>query len=63
VLGPVGQSAADRAIRTPWGGDALVAAAVDQGGEHVVEHHPIRDPAPVTSPRMIRDEFGAIVLI
>jgi len=35
---------------------------MDQGGEHVVEHHPIRDPAAVTPPRMIRDEFGAIVL-
>ncbi len=32
--------------------------ASGQGGEHLVEHHPIRDPAAVTPPRMIRDEFG-----
>ncbi len=32
-----------------------------ESGEHVVEHHPIGDPAAVTSPRMTPDEFGAIV--
>jgi len=36
---------------------------MDQGGEHVDEHHPIGDPAAVTPPRMIRDEFGAIVVL
>ena len=30
ALGPVEQSAADRAIRLPRGGDALVTAAMDQ---------------------------------
>jgi len=29
----------------------------------VVEHDPIRDPAPVTSPRVRRREFGAIVVL
>jgi len=41
ALGPVEQSAADRAIRTPRGGDALVTAAMDQGGKHVVENDPV----------------------
>jgi len=36
---------------------------MDQGGEHVVEHDPVGDPAAVTPPRMRRREFGAIVLI
>jgi hypothetical protein len=63
AFGPVEQSAADRAIRTPRGGDALVTAAMDQGGEHVVEHDPVGDRAAVTPPRMRRREFGAIVLI
>jgi len=36
---------------------------MDQGGEHVVEHNPIRYAAAVTPPRMRRREFGAIVLI
>ena len=49
---PVGQSASDRAIGVPVGGDALVSAAVCQGGEHMVEHHPVGDPPPVTPPRM-----------
>jgi len=63
AFGPLGQSAADRAIRTPWGGDALVTAAMHEGGEHVVEHHPIRDPAPVTPPRMRHRELGTIVVL
>jgi hypothetical protein len=63
ALGPVGQSSADHAIRTARAGDALVAAAVDQGGEHVVEHDPVGDPAPVTPPRMRHRELGMIVVI
>ena len=35
----------------PGRGDAFVAAAVHQRGDHVVEHHPVGDPAAVTAPR------------
>ena len=58
-VGPVVESAADGAVRAARGGDALVAAAVHQRGDHVVEHDPVGDPAAVTAPRVGRVELGA----
>ena len=59
--GPVVEAAADGAVRTTRGGDALVAAAVHQGSDHVVEHDPVRDPAAVAAPRVGRAELGAVI--
>jgi hypothetical protein len=56
-------SAPDRAIRTPDGGDALVPAAIDQRGGHVVEHHPVRDTSAATAPRVNQRELRATALI
>ena len=57
-LGPLGQAAADGALRAARRGDALVAAAVHQGGDQVVEHDPVRDASAVASPRVGGDELG-----
>jgi hypothetical protein len=61
-LGPVVESAADGAVRAARGGDAFVAAAVHQRGDHVVEHDPVGDPAAVASPRVGRVELGTVGL-
>ena len=50
-LGPRGQATADGAVRAARAGDAFVAAAVHQRGDHMVEHHPVGDPAAMTAPR------------
>ena len=39
--GPLVETAADGAIRAARGGEAFVAAAVHQRGDHVVEHDPV----------------------
>ena len=60
-LGPGTQSAAQGAVRAAGGGDALVAAAMDQRGDQVIEHDPVGDAAAVTAPRVRRDELGTLV--
>ena len=60
-VGPVVESAADGAVRAAGRGDAFVAAAVHQRGDHMVEHDPVGDPAAVTPPRVGRVELGALV--
>jgi len=61
-VGPDVESAADGAVRAARGGDAFVAAAVHQRGDHVVEHDPVGDPAAVTPPRVGRVELGTVGL-
>ena len=60
-LGPVTQPAADGAVRAAGRGDAFVAAAVYQRGDHVVEHDPVGDPATVTPPWVGRVELGPVI--
>jgi hypothetical protein len=61
VPGPLGQPAADGAVRAPGRGDALVAAAMHQRGQHVIEHHPVWDAPTVAAPRMRGGELRTIV--
>jgi hypothetical protein len=61
VLGPLASATTDGAIRAAGRGDALVAAAVDQRGDEMVEHDSVRDTAAVTDPRLIRGELGAVI--
>ena len=60
-LGPMGQSSADGAVRAARAGEAFVAAAMDQRGDHMLEHDPVRDPAAVTAPGVGWGELGALV--
>lgn len=57
--GPFDEASADGAVRASRCGDAFATAAVHQCGEHVVEHHPVRDAAAVTAPWVRRGELGA----
>jgi hypothetical protein len=59
-LGPLGQPSPDRAIRAARAGQAFIAGAVHQRGDHVVEHDPVRDPAAVAAPRVTRGELGPV---
>jgi hypothetical protein len=45
----------------PRRGDPLVAAAVHQRRDHVVEHHPGGDAAAVTAPRVVRGELRLLI--
>ena len=58
ALGPVVESAPDGPVRAARHRDPLVPAAVDQGGDHAVEHDPVIDPVPVTAQRVGRVELG-----
>jgi hypothetical protein len=56
--GPLVEAAADGAVRAARGGDAFVAAAVYQGGDHVIEHDAVADASAVAAPRVARGELG-----
>jgi hypothetical protein len=60
-LGPLAQAAADGPVRASRRGDPLVAAAVHERADQVVEHDPIGDAAAVTAPRVDGHELGALV--
>jgi hypothetical protein len=55
--GPLLQAAADGAVRAAGRGDALVAGAVDQRGDDVVEDDAIRD-APAVAPQRVGGRAG-----
>jgi hypothetical protein len=58
--GPPGEPTADGAIRARLRGDPLVPRSVHQSLDDVLEHHPIRDPTPMTAQRMRGIELGSI---
>jgi hypothetical protein len=60
-LGPRGQATTDGAVRAARAGQAFIAAAVYQGGDHTVEHHPVGNPAPMTTPGMRRGELRTLL--
>jgi hypothetical protein len=60
-LGPRVQATTDGAVRAARAGQAFIAAAVHQGRDHVVEHHPVGNPTPMTTPRMRRGELRTLL--
>jgi hypothetical protein len=54
TVSPVGDSAADGALGASPAGDDLVTRTMHRGGDDVLEHNTIGNPASVTPPRMGR---------
>jgi hypothetical protein len=60
-VGPLVQAAADGAVRAAGCGDPLVAAAVHERTDQMLEHDPVGDAPAVTAPRVAGDELGALI--
>ena len=60
-VGPLVAAAAHGPVRAARRGQALVAAAVDERADQMVEHDPVGDAAAMTPPRVIQGELGALV--
>jgi hypothetical protein len=59
-LSPLLQPTAQRPVRAVCGGHALVAAAVHQRRDQVIEHDPVGDPPAMTPPGVGRGELRAL---